>query len=146
VKKFATAAVLVALVALVATAFASAGRTSSKMLGATLNAKQEVPAQVVKDATAKGAFTGTLTGTKLTWKLTFTGLTGPATAAHIHMGGMGTAGAVLVALCGPCTSGAHGTATLPAAVSKALSKHLAYVNVHTAKNPNGEIRGQISEH
>jgi hypothetical protein len=27
-----------------------------------------------------------------------------------------------------------------------IKKHLTYVNVHTAKNPNGEIRGQVSAH
>jgi hypothetical protein len=36
-----------------------------------------------------------------------------------------------------------GTATLSAALIKAFGKHLLYVNVHTAKNPNGEIRGQL---
>jgi len=29
-------------------------------------------------------------------------------------------------------------------VIKDLGKHLLYVNVHTAKNPAGEIRGQVS--
>ena len=27
-----------------------------------------------------------------------------------------------------------------------IQKHLTYVNVHTAKNKNGEIRGQVSAH
>ena len=57
----------------------------------------------MKDQAAHGTFTGALTGTKLTWKLTFAKLTGPATAAHIHLGGMGKAGNVVVAICGPCT-------------------------------------------
>jgi Cu/Zn superoxide dismutase len=108
-----------------------------------LTAAQEVPKQVVADTAAGGSFTATLTGKTLKWKLSFSKLTGPATAAHIHLGGMGKAGNVVVPLCGPCKSGMTGTATISAALMKDFTKHLLYVNVHTAKNPNGEIRGQL---
>ena len=90
-----------------------------------------------------GRFTGTLTGRSLKWKLTFRNLTGPAAAAHIHLGKRGTAGPVAVSLCGPCHSGVHGKTKVSAKVARALKTRGAYVNVHTAKNPNGEIRGQI---
>lgn len=110
---------------------------------AKLTAAQEVPKQTVKNAVASGGFHATLTGKKLRWTLTFSKLTGPATAAHIHMGAMGKAGNVVVPLCGPCKNGQSGTATLTAAVLAAAGKHLLYVNVHTAKNPGGEIRGQV---
>ena len=146
VKKLVAAVALVAVAALMVAALAAGGRSKEIMVGAKLNAKQEVPAQAVKAAKAKGVFTATLVGRKLKWKLTFSHLSGPAAAAHIHMGAMGVAGNVLVPLCGPCKNGAHGTTTVSTAVKSALAKHLAYVNVHTAKNPNGEIRGQISEH
>jgi opacity protein-like surface antigen len=112
-------------------------------LAATLNARQEVPKQVVKNAAASGSFTGTLTGTKLTWRLSFRKLTGPATAAHIHLGRPGKAGPVAVPLCGPCSSPAAGSATLTAAQMKAVLGGATYVNVHTAKNPAGEIRGAL---
>jgi hypothetical protein len=46
--------------------------------------RQEVPKQVVTNAAAHGLFKG-LVGSKLTWALTFSKLTGPATAAHMHM-------------------------------------------------------------
>ena len=108
-----------------------------------LTAAQEVPKQVVADTAASGAFTATLTGNTLKWKLSFSKLTGPATAAHIHLGGMGKAGNVVVPLCGPCKSGMTGTATISAALMKDFTKHLLYVNVHTAKNAAGEIRGQL---
>lgn len=112
-------------------------------LSATLNAGQEIPKQAVKDASAHGTFKGTLVGTKLAWKLTFAKLTGPATAAHIHLGAMGKPGNVAVALCGPCKASMSGTATISAALLKTIKKHGTYVNVHTAKNPAGEIRGQL---
>ena len=84
-----------------------------------------------------------LTGTKLTWSLVFRKLTGRASAAHIHLGRPGKAGPVAVPLCGPCRSGAKGRATLTAAQVKAVLGGGTYVNVHTAKNPNGEIRGPL---
>jgi hypothetical protein len=111
---------------------------------AALSSGQEVPAQVVRDTAAHGLFKATLSGTTLKWKLTFAKLTGPATAAHIHMAAKGKSGAVVVPLCGPCTNGQTGTATATTAVLNAFKKHLLYVNVHTAKNPNGEIRGQLA--
>jgi hypothetical protein len=114
---------------------------------ATLTSAQEIPKQVVKMAAAHGSFTGTVSGTKLKWTLTYSKLTGKATAAHIHLGGMGKAGNVLVPLCGAapaCKSGLSGSFKLTPALKAAFGKHLLYVNVHTAKNPNGEIRGQLS--
>jgi CHRD domain len=53
-------------------------------------------------------------------------------------------GNIVVPLCGPCTSPAKGTATISATLMTAFKKHLLYVNVHTAKNPDGEIRGQLA--
>jgi hypothetical protein len=133
-----------AIAALVFTALSSARPQAQTMLGAKLTAAQEIPKQAVADAAAHGAFTGTLVGTKLTWKLTFSKLTGPATAAHIHLGAMGKAGNVIVPLCGPCKSPMTGTATISASLLKQIKKHLTYVNVHTGKNPAGEIRGQVT--
>jgi len=111
---------------------------------AALTSGQEVPKQVVKTPAAHGLFKATLSGTTLKWKLTFAKLTGPATAAHIHMAAKGKAGNVVVPLCQPCSSGMTGTATVTPALMTAFKKHLLYVNVHTAKNPNGEIRGQLA--
>jgi hypothetical protein len=121
----------------------SAGGSSSTKLSAVLTAKAERP--LPRGAVgAVGRFTATLTGSTLTWKLTFAKLTGKATAAHIHLGRTGVAGPVAVPLCGPCASGAHGTWKLNAKTKAALLRSGAYVNVHTARNAAGEIRGQIS--
>jgi hypothetical protein len=144
VKKLVAALLVSAVAALALTALSSAGTQNIMGASAKLTAAQEVPKQVVKDTKATGLFSASLHGKKLTWKLTFSGLTGPATAAHIHMAAMGKAGNVVVVLCAStCKSGKTGTATLTSALLTALSKHLLYVNVHTAKNPNGEIRGQL---
>jgi hypothetical protein len=131
----------VCALALTALSLASASKT---VWTAALSSGQEVPKQVVKDTAAHGLFKGTLSGSNLKWKLTFAKLTGPANAAHIHMAAKGKPGDVVVSLCGPCTSGMTGTSTISAALVKAFKKHLLYVNVHTAKNPNGEIRGQLA--
>lgn len=112
-------------------------------LSATLNAAQEVPKPAGKLGGATGRFTATLDGRTLAWQLTFKGLTGKAAAAHVHLGRKGVAGGVAAPLCGPCASGAKGTVTLTAAAAQAVQASAAYVNIHTAKNPGGEIRGQI---
>ncbi len=109
-----------------------------------LNAGLEVPHPTGAMSGANGKFTASLTGSKLKWTLSFAHLTGAASAAHIHAGKKGVAGAVIVPLCGPCKSGVSGTATVTSAQIAAMKKGTTYVNVHTAKNPNGEIRGQIT--
>ena len=120
---------------------ASSGSSSTK-LAARLTAGAERPRP--KAATAAfGQFTATLTRTSFSWRLTFTKLTGRALAAHVHLGAPGVAGPIAVPLCGPCVSGAHGTKQVTARVRLALLSRGAYVNVHTARNPAGEIRGQI---
>ena len=116
---------------------------------ASLTAGAEVPKPNGVPAAAGGTFAVTLTDKagKYTakWTLTFHNLTGKAAAAHIHKGKVGRAGPVLVALCGPCHSGQSGSAVIPAAAATAIEQGAAYVNVHTAKNAGGEIRGQVKK-
>jgi hypothetical protein len=123
------------------------GMSMANLYVAGLNGKAEVPAAKGVSPTAAGVFAVWLTHTgskyTATWKLTFDNLTGSAAAAHIHKGKPGTAGPVLVPLCGPCKSGQTGTATISAAAVTAIKTGATYVNVHTAKNPGGEIRGQV---
>lgn len=114
----------------------------------TLRASQERPKPKGKVAKAKGTFTATVTRSGssglIVWKLTFGNLTGKAVAAHIHSGARGKAGAVIVPLCAPCKSGRTGRATVSASVLNALESGRTYVNVHTLRNPAGEIRGQLA--
>jgi CHRD domain len=146
VKKLVLLVAVMVVAALAAAALAAGGRQANITVGTKLTAKQEIPAQTVKDAKAAGSFTGTIVGSKLTYSLTFSGLTGPATAAHIHLGAVGKSGNVVVPICGPCKSPVKGSATLSKALLADLKTHKLYVNVHTAKNPAGEIRGQLAEH
>ena len=114
---------------------------------ARLNGAQEVPKPKGLKTGAQGTFTAALArsgaGGTLSWKLTFQALSGKAMASHIHVGARGKAGAVKVSLCGPCRTGLRGSARVDAKTIAALMAGTAYVNVHTARNAAGEIRGQI---
>jgi CHRD domain len=110
-----------------------------------LTSAAEVP-KPTAPAGAGGVFTSTVTKNgnayAIAWKLTYRKLSGPAVAAHVHRGGAGVAGGVILALCGPCRSGQTGKAKITKAVADAMRRGTAYVNVHTGKNSAGEIRGQ----
>jgi hypothetical protein len=147
VKKLATLIGAAVAVSLVVVAFATAAqRAEIYKVSAPLTPGVEVPKP--KGAVgAHGTFLATYvenkTGATLKWKLTYFRLTGRALAAHIHNGKAGVAGPVIVPLCGPCHSGMTGTVHITKATVAALEGHHAYVNVHTAKNAGGEIRGQV---
>ena len=145
-KRFISLLASVAVCALALSALSGAA-TKTTTWTAALSSGQEIPKQVVKNANGHGLFKATVSGNTLKWKLTYAGLSGAATAAHIHMGAKGKAGNVLVPLCGTapaCKSGVGGSIPVTTAMKTAIKSHLLYVNVHTAKNPAGEIRGQIS--
>lgn len=140
--------VVVAVAALVLAGLAGAASTDTFQLQATLTARAEVPRPAGVPSGAGGAFTGKAVEAeggraRLTWRLTFRKLSGRAVAAHIHAGRPGKAGAVLVALCGPCRSGQRRTVTLTRAQLRTIRAGRTYVNVHTPKNAAGEIRGQL---
>jgi hypothetical protein len=126
-----------------AAAVAFSGPAFAQKFKATLDGKSEVPpntsagqgaAEMDYDAASK----------KLNWKLTYSGLSGPATAAHFH--GPADTGAnakVAVPIPNPATSPVEGSATLTDEQAKDLMDGKLYLNVHTAANPAGEIRGQV---
>ena len=122
-----------------------AGPAFAEKMKATLDSKSEVPAN-----TSAGKGTADINydaaSKKLTWKVTYSGLTGPVTAAHFH--GPAEAGknaGVAVAIPNATSSPAEGSATLTAAQAADLMAGKYYVNVHTAANPGGEIRGQVTK-
>lgn len=136
-------AALALAAALAAGGLAAVRKEGTYKLSAKLTAAREVPKPKGVPAAAKGTFTGTLKGKKLTFKLTFAHLSGKALAAHIHKGKAGVSGPVLVTLCGPCKSPVTKTVTVTSAQRDVIEHKATYVNVHTPKNGGGEIRGQI---
>jgi hypothetical protein len=111
---------------------------------ADLSGKNQNPA-VQSDGT--GALTASLDSkTKvLKWELRFWGLSGPATAAHFHgPADVKSNAGVVVPIAKAGDLGPHaGQATLTDAQIADLNAGKWYVNVHTAKNAPGEIRGQV---
>ena len=97
----------------------------------------------------KSKGTGTLTATydtaskKLTWKGTYSDLTGPATMAHFHGPAEPDKTAVITVPITPIKSPFEGAATLTDAQAAELMAGQWYVNVDTVAHPLGEIRGQI---
>ena len=139
-----TTKTMLATLALGAT-IAFAGPAFADKMKATLDGASEVPptttvgkgiADIDYDPASK----------KLSWKVTYSGLSGPATAAHFH--GPAEAGknaGVAVAIPNATSSPAEGSATLTDAQAADLMAGKYYVNVHTAANPGGEIRGQVTK-
>ena len=128
-----------------ALALASLSMAATVSLKATMTSATEVPPN-----DSKG--TGTLTATyddaskKLTWKGSTSGLSGPATAAHFH--GPAEAGknaGVAVPITGTDQASFEGSATLTDAQAADMMAGRWYVNVHTAANKAGEIRGQLTK-
>lgn len=124
---------------------AFAGPASAEKLKATLDGKSEVPA-TTSSGTGTADINYDAATKKLSWKLTYSGLSGPATAAHFH--GPAEAGknaGVMVPIPGAASSPVEGSATLTDAQASDLLAGKLYVNIHTAANPGGEIRGQVTK-
>jgi hypothetical protein len=122
-----------------------AGPASAEKFKATLNGKSEVPPNA-SAATGTADIDYDPSTKKLSWKLTYSGLSGPATAAHFHGPAETSKNAgVAVAIPNAGSSPAEGSATLTDAQAADLEAGKYYVNVHTAANPGGEIRGQVTK-
>jgi len=80
---------------------------------------------------------------KFTYTVTYSGLTGPATAAHFHGPAKPGVNAGPIITLENLQSPIKGEATLTAEQAKQLADGMWYLNVHTAAHPPGEIRGQL---
>jgi hypothetical protein len=109
---------------------------------ATLNAAAEVPPND-SGGPGQGSFTYETDTKQLTYTITYDELTGPATAGHIHGPAAPGANADVVVPFAVPESPISGTATLTDDQAAALLTERLYVNIHTAANKAGEIRGQI---
>ena len=111
---------------------------------AMMNGAQEVPANTTA---GKGEATVKLdtVAKTITYNVTYSGLTGPAGAAHIHgPAAPGANAGVLFPFAAPASPIA-GTAPITDAQIADLTAGKYYVNVHTAANKGGEIRGQLTK-
>ena len=125
----------------------SAGAAGAETINfkAALTGPAETPPT---DSKGAGTLTATYdTATKtLTWTVDYSGLSGPAIAAHFH--GPAPAGKpapIEVPLKPPLTSPMKGSATLTDAEAKDLMDGMMYINIHTAEHKPGEIRGQVEK-
>jgi len=79
------------------------------------------------------------------WKVSFSGLTGPATGAHFHgPAAIGANAGIVLPWQGPIVSPLEGRATLTPAQAADLMAGRWYANIHTVANPAGEVRGQMT--
>ena len=155
-----------AALTMVLPAWAQGGGTAS----IRLQSFEEVPAI---SSLAEGRFTASLNGqgTSLSYELTYSGLRGNVTQAHIHVAQPGVNGGIVIFLCSNLGNGPAGTQPCPASgtisgtvtdanvvgsaaaqgvaagelprVIRAMRNGVTYVNVHSTLFPGGEIRGQL---
>jgi len=107
------------------------------------------------DGNASGHAKLTVGEHKLRYEIDVSGLSGPATMAHIHIGKLGVSGPPIVTFAVKAAASGKicdGTIDLTAAMNKGVSADSlmvllnnggAYINVHTGAHGGGEIRGQI---
>lgn len=109
----------------------------------TYHATLAPSAGITSTGKGMGMFTYDAATHTLTYDVTYEGLTGPAVAAHIHGPAAEGANAGPVVPFPSAASPIKGTATLTDAQAADLAAGKYYVNVHTAANKGGEIRGTI---
>jgi CHRD domain len=150
-----------ALLALWALSGATLADDSANTVRTNITGFQEVPPKLTN---GHGTLTLHLKADSIDYSLTYSDLTGPAAAAHIHFAQKGVNGGVVAFLCGqagkPCPPSGTVTGTIKAAdIVAILDQNVtardfagamriirsgdAYVNVHTPMFTGGEIRGQI---
>ena len=122
--------------------------TQAQTFGAVLTPSQEVP-----PTNSNGSGNATLTldtsHTQIAVAMTITGLTGPASQAHIHKAPRGSAAGVVLDFnpgVNLINNKLNATFNIPKQLGDDIAEHpdQYYVNVHTNANPSGEIRGQLS--
>ena len=117
-----------------------------------IDSAQEVPAPVgAVPGKGTGSFSLNEARTELTYRVTVTGLSGSGNiaAAHFHNGPPGVAAGVVraISFVGNTASGVWkntDTQALTDSMVQQLLRGRIYVNIHTATNPGGEIRGQVN--
>ncbi|HSW17135.1 MAG TPA: CHRD domain-containing protein [Ramlibacter sp.] len=123
----------------------SKSSVSVMQLGSSMSGAAEVPPNDKRGAgTAEVQFNRDTN--VMTYSITYSGLSGPVTGAHIH--GPAVAGAnagIVVPFTSVAQSPIKGQATLTPTQAGDLMAGMYYVNLHTAAHPGGEIRGQLQK-
>jgi hypothetical protein len=116
----------------------------TKSFHATLSGRQQVP-PVAGSGKGSADFKLDVATKTLTWTITYSRLSGDAMAAHIHGPATVKSNAAIEVDLAPngMANPLTGSAVLTDAQIADLSAGKTYVNLHTAKNKDGEIRGQI---
>lgn len=118
--------------------------SNTKTFTANLNGAQEVPA-VPGSGAGKATFTLNTATKMLSYTVTYSGLSGPAMASHIHgPAAAGANAAPYIPFCAPCGNPITGSTQITDAQIADMTAGKTYVNIHTPKNKGGEIRGQIT--
>ena len=127
-----------------ALALASPSLAAMVNFKADLKASNEVPPG---NSNATGQVTATYdtASKKLNWKGSYSGLTGPCTAAHFHGPAPASKNSGVMLPINPHGPSFSGSATLNDAQANALMAGQIYVNIHTAAHKAGEIRGQMEK-
>ncbi|MCW0000138.1 CHRD domain-containing protein [Pararhizobium sp. YC-54] len=122
-------------------AMATAVSAEEMKFKADLKGSEEVP-PVQTSATGTADITYDSSSKNLSWTIEHSGLSGDVTAAHFH--GPAAVGANAPPVVPIDVSAlAKGSATLDDAQAADLGEGRWYLNLHTAANPDGEIRGQV---
>lgn len=108
-----------------------------------LNGASEVPPNTAGGTGMVRADLDTATRT-FTYKVTYSGLTGPAVAAHFHGPAAPGTNAPPIITIKSLASPIKGSAVLTAGQMAELQAGKWYFNIHTKAHPGGEIRGQLT--
>ena len=131
----------------VACLLAVSAHAETVTFGAIMNAETEIPARTAPGAAGTATATLDTATRKLDYDVRWNGLTGPATMAHFHgpaEPGKNAGVQVRIGDANP-VSPATGSATLTEEQVAQLTAGQWYANVHTAADPGGEIRGQLTK-
>ncbi|MCK1341610.1 CHRD domain-containing protein [Bradyrhizobium sp. 38] len=113
-------------------------------LQADLKGSNEVPPNT-SSGSGKAEATYDTEAKTLTYAVTYAGLTGPALGAHFHGPVEAGKNAGIVLPFKTVQSPIQGSATLTDAQAADLLAGRWYANIHTAANPGGELRGQMTK-
>ena len=116
--------------------------TDTQRYEASLSGAQEVPA-VFGAGSGHAELRYERRSSLLHWRVTFSGLSGPVTAAHIHgPAGPGQNAPAIIPL-NPAAAPIVGQLRITPEQATQLESGQWYVNLHTARHPDGEVRGQL---